>query len=243
MKTFLWMVCLLWGAVSAQAGESQRFQEYGGLLHDFVHAGEKNGVHVNLVDYRAWKADARWQYALQKLADADVSGLGSKEERLAFWINAYNMMAIKKVLDAWPVQSIRDEGSFFRSVWKQDVGVVAGKVRTLNEIEHHILRPMGEPLMHVAIVCASVSCPDLRAEPYDAADLYTQLHEQAVLFLNNQGKGFHVDADGVHVSKIFDWFADDFSDVPAWIHRYHTAFPASSSIEDYLSYDWQVNAQ
>ncbi len=233
-------MCL--GTVSAQADESNTFKEYGGLLHDFVHAGVKNGVHVHLVNYQAWKTDARWQQAQQKLARFDASKLHSKEERLSFWINAYNMMAIKKVVDAWPVQSIRDEGNFFSPVWKKDAGVVAGQMQTLNEIEHHILRPMGQPLMHVAIVCASVSCPDLRPEPYDAEHLMSQLHEQATRFLNNPEKGLRVDADGVHVSKIFDWFADDFSGVSAWIHRYHAAVPANFEIEDYLPYDWQVNA-
>jgi len=157
-------------------------------------------------------------------------------------LNAYNIMAIHKVLSAWPVQSIRDEGGLFSPVWKQHAGVVAGKMRTLDEIEHHILRPMHEPLMHVAIVCASVSCPDLRMEPYRASVLGQQLRDQAVMFLNNPQKGLRVDTDGVHLSKIFDWFAEDFSDVRAWIRHFHPALPAHAKIAGYMPYDWHINA-
>ena len=91
------------------------------------------------------------------------------------------------------------------------MGVVAGKKRTLNEIEHEILRKMGEPRIHVAIVCASVSCPDLRAEAYTVEKLDSQLDDQLTLFLANPKKGLHIDKKGyLYMSSIFKWFAEDF---------------------------------
>lgn len=114
------------------------------------------------------------------------------------------MLAIKTVLDHWPLQSIRDAGSFFSPVWKKPAGMVAGKVRSLHEIEHDILRAMHEPRIHFAIVCASVSCPDLRPEAYNAAQLDDQLDDQATIFLSRQQKGLRIEANGVQLSKIFD---------------------------------------
>ncbi len=247
MKRVFFIIALFLCFSSVHAEESlgkAKWQNYAGLLSAYVQAGEKNGVHVNLVDYSAWKADSRWSKVLKNLEGFDLSTLHTDDEKLAFWINAYNIMAIEKVLEQWPIESIRDEGSFFKSVWKQPVVMVAGEIRSLNEIEHHILRPMREPLMHVAIVCASVSCPDLRREPYDAKHLQAQLQAQATDFLSNTGKGLRADADGLHISKIFDWFEEDFADIGimAWLAQYHKNIRSDIKIDSYLPYDWQVNA-
>jgi len=243
MRKLLMAITLLLCAPVVQANEV-KWSDYAALLSEHIQVGEKDGVHVNLVDYAAWKNDAHWKKALNSLASFDLSRLHTQNEKLAFWINAYNMMAIDKVLSSWPIASIRDEGSFFNPVWKQPVAMVAGKVRSLNEIEHHILRPMGEPLMHVAIVCASVSCPDLRREPYMPEHLKSQLDDQAMTFLKHSHKGLRIDDEGLHISKIFDWFADDFSNkgVPAWLHQYRKDIKPDTKIASYLPYDWHVNA-
>ena len=243
MKRIFLIITLLLCLPNAYA-EPVKWSNYAGLLLTHVQPGEKNGVQVNLVDYSAWKADPRRLKVLRKLENFDLSILHTKDEKLAFWINTYNIMAIEKVLSHWPIESIRDEGNFFNSVWKQPVIMVAGKIRSLNEIEHHILRPMGQPLIHVAIVCASVSCPDLRREPYTAENLQAQLQAQATDFLANADKGLYVDADGLHISSIFVWFEDDFGDegVVAWLHQYRKDIRPDAKIVSYLPYDWYINA-
>jgi Protein of unknown function, DUF547 len=172
-----------------------------------------------------------------------LAGLSSREEKQAFYINAYNILALKMVADHWPAESIKDSGSLLSPVWDKPAGELGGKPGTLGELEHKILRPMGEPRIHLAIVCASVSCPDLRNEPYTAAQLNKQLDEQARNFLANPAKGLKIEKDALHVSQIFDWFEQDFAasgDVKGFIKKYKPDAP-DLKIKANLPYDWAVN--
>jgi len=187
------------------------------------------------------------------LAEARVEALGSDAEREAFWINAYNLLAIKAVLDQYPTVSIKDGGSLFSPIWKKSIGAVGGPPYSLDAIEHGILRKaFREPRVHFAIVCASLSCPDLRPEPFVAARLGAQLDGQTAAFLGNPAKGLAPGADGrsARVSSIFKWFAGDFESsggVPAFI-RAKAASDVAVRIRaltdaglSYLDYDWSLN--
>ena len=194
-------------------------------------------------------ADPAFRQVVEGLKHVSLDKLPSKEEKLSCWINVYNILAVKMVADNYPVESIKDVGNLFRPVWKRPAGVVAGKMRTLNEIEHEILREMGEPRIHVAIVCASVSCPDLRAEAFTPDRLDTQLDEQMKAFLVNPGKGLRYDAkkNRVYISAIFDWFEGDFKaqgGVIGYISRYlepAVATKIKGAKLSYLKYNWNVN--
>jgi hypothetical protein len=208
-----------------------------------VDQGVKNGVILNLVDYQAIKAEGSLDKAYQDLTAFELGRLSNRNEKLAFYINAYNILAIKMVADHWPIKSIKDVGSFFSPVWGKSAGKLDGKTITLDAIEHKILRPMGEPRIHLAIVCASVSCPDLRNEPYTAKQLNKQLDEQAKLFLLNLGKGLKIEKKTIRISKIFEWFEEDFDvsgGVSAFIKGYRTDLP-ESDFTSYIPYDWTVN--
>lgn len=103
---------------------------------------------------------------------------------------------------------------------------------------------MGEPRIHLAIVCASVSCPDLRNEPYTATTLNKQLDEQANAFLRNDKKGLHIAKDEILVSKIFKWFKKDFEKVggvEAFTRGYRADLPVAYEIDADIDYDWSVN--
>lgn len=222
---------------------SPDWSAYQQLLNTYVSQGEKDGVKLNVVDYPALKQSDVYKQAVAQLEQFDTRRLETKEERLAFYINAYNLYAIKMVVDHWPVESIKDVGSWFSPVWKKSVGRLAGREVTLDEIEHKILRPMGQPRIHMAIVCASVSCPDLRREPYNATDVYQQLDDQVRGFLSNPEKGLRVQGNTVYVSKIFDWFKEDFDalgGVKAFIQSYKD-IPPNADIEADIFYNWKLN--
>jgi len=209
-----------------------------------VKPGVKHGVSLMLVDYQTIKTNGSLDKAYQELSAFRLERLSGREEKLAFYINAYNILALKMVTDHWPTESIKDAGSFFKPVWDKPAGVLAGNTVTLGEVEHKILRPMGEPRIHLAIVCASVSCPDLRNEPYIAARLDEQLDDQARRFLNNQGKGLKIKGNVIRVSRIFDWFEEDFAvygGVSAFIKRYKADLPVLK-IKANIPYDWDVNS-
>src|SRR5262249_41550332 len=144
-------------------------------------------------------------------------------------------------------------GSLLRPIWKRKIGAVGGTEYSLDEIEHGILRKaFKEPRVHLAIVCASLSCPDLRAEPYVAAGLEAQLDEQAAPFLPNPTKGLAPGQDGrtARVSVIFRWFAADFAaggGVAAFVRakappevRERIRLLTDAGL-GYLDYDWSLN--
>jgi hypothetical protein len=226
---------------------------YARLLAAHVRPGTIGGTALNLIDYAAVKSDPSYAQALGVLAAARPEALGNASDRFAFWANAYNLLAIKAVIDHYPVASIKDGGSLLRPIWKQPIGEVAGKPYALDDVENGILRrEFHEPRVHFAIVCASVSCPDLRAEPYDGSRLEAQLDDQARRFLANPRKGLLPGADGntAQVSSIFKWFRDDFAQtggVAAFI-RAHADPAEQNKIFDltddglsYLAYDWSLN--
>ena len=240
MKTVYLIIALL--MVSPVRAEMPDWEDYQQVLVH-VKPGQKHGVKLNLVDYQAIIENGSLERAYQTVSRFDVRQLQSREQRLAFYINAYNILALKMVADHLPLDSIKDIGNLFSPVWGKPAGSIGGKSVALGDIEHRILRPMGEPRIHLAIVCASVSCPDLRTEVYRADKLSQQLDDQASRFLHNAGKGLRL-ADGIiRVSKIFDWFEEDFAKtggVAAFIHRYRPnleRWPVKAN----LPYDWSLN--
>ncbi len=224
-------------------GTEPDWTDYNAVL-EHIRPGNKNGVSLMLVDYKTIRDNGSLDRAYQAFSAFPVSNLAGREEKLAFYINAYNILALKMVADHWPLKSIKDVGSWFSPVWKRPAGELGGKMVTLDEVEHEILRPMGEPRVHMAVVCASVSCPDLRSEPFVAAKLDEQLNDQTTKFLNNSGKGLRVSKETVRVSKIFDWFENDFSGqggVEAFVRRYRPDLP-DYRLKANIPYDWVVNA-
>jgi len=216
-----------------------------GLLHRHVHPGTTRGIPLNRVDYAAWAADPDYPRAVAALAGFDPARLATRAERLAFWIDAYNLLAIKTVLDTGVKDSIKDAGSLFRPVWKRTAGVVGGRPMSLDAVENDVLRPLGEPRIHFAIVCASLSCPDLRAEAYRPARLEAQLDDQASRFLANPAKGMRGNGE-VRVSKIFDWFEADFggeAGVVRFLRAHGPPGAGVTGIAGYLPYDWSLNRE
>jgi hypothetical protein len=205
------------------------------------------------VDYAALRSSADWRALVDGLATAKPDAFPSREAELAFWINVYNVLAIDVVVKGDPEESIRDLGSLLFPVWKKPAGVVGGREVSLHEVEHEILRPMGEPRIHVAIVCASTSCPSLRREPFRAEALDRQLDEQARDFLSRPDKGLAVERarERIRLSKIFDWFDDDFGGddgvldfvirhAPESERAWLRAHRADLHVR-HLDYDWRLN--
>jgi hypothetical protein len=206
------------------------------------------------VDYPAIAASADWKRLVAGLASTDLASIQSREQQIAFWVNAYNILAIDLVAAHYPIASIRDIGSLLRPVWKRPAGIVGGRSMTLDAIEHGTIRPFGDPRTHAVVVCASTSCPALPREPLAAARLDAQLDAAVRQWLADPGKGLRIDraAGTIRLSKIFDWFEADFAKaggVLAFVERYAPegdrewlrAHAATAEI-DYFDYDWAVNA-
>ena len=223
---------------------------YGRLLE--AHTQSVTDIVGTRVDYRALRGSAEWKQLAAQVRAARPSNL-DREGQLAFWINAYNILTIDLILKHYPVDSIRDIGSFFSPVWNVDVATIEGRTLSLGEIEHEILRKMGEPRIHAAIVCASTSCPPLARTPFSREGLDAQLDGAMRRWLASPDKGVAIDRGGnqVSVSAIFDWFEEDFQPkggVLATIARYVSEKDAAwirtqgrKARLRFLDYDWTLN--
>jgi hypothetical protein len=229
------------------------FSDWDAVIKKHVKPKTVDGVLINSVDYINLKKDPLFSGLATRIKSYALESLESDKSKLSFWINAYNILAAKIITDHYPIQSIKDVGTLFRSVWKQPAGTVGGKMFTLNDIEHKILRKMNEPRIHVAIVCASVSCPDLRLEAYTVEKLNDQLDDQMFKFLRSREKGMRFDEKKnlVYLSSIFKWFEKDFENrggVLKFIGQYITA-EKKKIISDpqikivYLDYNWNINGR
>jgi hypothetical protein len=153
--------------------------------------------------------------SLSRVTPAEFEGW-SKARRMAFLINAYNAHAVEKILTRYPdIRSIWDFGKVFGNPFKDRFFTLLGRESSLDGIEHEMLRKPGaydEPRVHFAVNCASVGCPMLREEAYVAARLEAQLEEQVRRFLSDRSRNrYHPDSNRLEVSRIFDWFKDDWT--------------------------------
>jgi len=211
---------------------------------------------ANRLDYaRVTAADKAGLAAyVAEMEAVAVSGL-NRREQLAYWINLYNALTVKVMLDHWPVTSIRDidisPGLFSDGPWGKKLVVVMGEKLALDDIEHRILRPIWkDPRIHYAVNCASIGCPDLAPQPF-TGDIADRMLNAAAQTYVNSPRGVRIDGDGrLVVSKIYDWFIDDFGGTEAGVlaHLAQHAGPdlkprlaGRTAIDDY-AYDWRVNA-
>lgn len=177
------------------------------------------GTYVNetgFVDYRGLvknRADLDQYVARASVLDQELFQKWGKLEKMAFWINTYNALTLKAIIDHYPVESIRDIGNVVVKVWDKLKFNVMGRTITLTEIEHSILRvEFSEPRIHMAINCASIGCPPLLSEPYTASDLEEQFKKNTIAFISDNSN-FRIDKKSkrVHLSPIFKWFGEDFA--------------------------------
>lgn len=200
------------------------------------------------VDYPAIVDSPDFSEYLTELEQADLDELEDTSRQLVFWINAYNALAIKGILDGNSPSSFFGRVAFFKTTDHE----VGGDEINLYDLERDVLIPLGEPRIHFAIVCASHSCPKLRSEAYTIEGLETQLEEQTRQFINDTSRNrFDRDEKVAYVSKIFDWFDDDFEEHAGSIQKYVARYVddprlaeelAAEEYEvEFLDYDWSLN--
>jgi hypothetical protein len=244
-------------------GFDHEYLSYAKLLNEHVH--------VVVVDYAALKEHrAALSTVMADFAEAtpDQERGWPRDERLAFWINAYNLFTLRAIVDHYPIRSplltLQPRNSIRQidGVWTNLTWQAAGRTLTLDEIEHKILRPeFKEPRVHFAINCASVGCPPLSAEPYRPATMNEQLDAAARRYLARD-QGLQIHGDTLRVSRILEWYGEDFvtafapeaAGKPDRLERVARAVvvrfgPAAaadlarkpSTRIKYLEYDWSLN--
>lgn len=229
-----------------------------------AHVTNTDDGHASVVDYSAMaKNRSALQSYLNALSDVSRATFDSwtKDVQLAFLINAYNAWTVEFILSKWPqIESIKELGSFFKSPWKKTFIPLLGKTRSLDDIEHNLIRGSGayeDPRIHFAVNCASVGCPALRTEAYTGAQLDQQLSEQTQRFLSDRSRN-RVNGDTLELSSIFKWYREDFEkgwlgyqSLSEFLFAHADALNIDAAMGeklakkqvdiDFLPYDWALN--
>jgi Protein of unknown function, DUF547 len=207
---------LLLPAAPALAQADHSHKAWDALLKR--HVVPVQGGKASQVRYAGFKQDEAalksYTESLSKVSETEFKAF-SKTQQMAFLINAYNAFTVQLILTKYPdLKSIRDLGGTFSSPWKQKFFRLLGQEAWLDQIEHEMLRKKGEydePRVHFAVNCASIGCPALREEAFTADKLDFQLEEQTVRFLSDRSRNrYNAQRESLEVSKIFDWFKEDW---------------------------------
>ncbi|NQZ17426.1 MAG: DUF547 domain-containing protein [Idiomarina sp.] len=254
-----WLILLiLFTSASTGQGFDHSHSAYSDVLQRFVIVYD--GGMKSVVNYRKLAGNPKslnnYLTQLSEISSADYKQW-SESEQLAFLINAYNAFTLKLIIDhidmfeSGDAKSIRDLGGFFSSPWEKSFFKLLGEKRSLDWLEHEKIRvDFNEPRIHAALVCAAMSCPKLRSEAYIASELDAQLEEQMNTFLSDNDKN-GIDTSGVYLSKIFDWYGEDFNNLKNYLRGYSKALADSQTEREtlqgdfsirYLNYDWSLNS-
>lgn len=176
---------------------------------------------------------------IASLADNMPNDQWNDQDKLAYWINAYNAMTIDLIVRHYPIKSIKD----IKDPWGQRLWKLGNKWYNLEEIEHQILRKMKEPRIHFAIVCASFSCPKLQNEAYTAFQMEEQLTKATEEFLSDPKRN-NISSDNIKISKIFQWFSKDFKQNESlidFLNQYSDVHISSKAKKSFNDYNWELN--
>ncbi|KMQ52046.1 Uncharacterized protein DUF547 [Chitinispirillum alkaliphilum] len=183
------------------------YTNYEQILSSYV---SENG----LVDYYMLQMD---RYPLDKFIlslgflDSTVFSRWTREEKVAFYINAYNAIVLRIVIDHYPLRPMRLSSFRFPmnsilqigNVFKTKPFNIMGEELTLDQIENILTQKLDEPKVRFALVRGSQSCPPLRNVPYTGELLYSKLDDQIEKILLNPGFFFiNTMEDVVYISAI-----------------------------------------
>ena len=251
----------LCSAVASEASSIREHREFDRLLRAYVH--DLPGGQASVVDYAGFARERdRLRGYLQRLSAVPSTDFAAWPwaDRQAFLINAYNAATIETVLGRYPdLDSIKDLGGLLQSPWQQPVLDLLGKTRSLDDIEHVLMRGSDDyrdPRIHFAVNCASIGCPALRNEAYTGAKLQAQLEDQTRRFLADRSRNrYDAVAQSLLLSPIFDWYRADFERLSDGLDHFLLRYadilgldaPARSAASvakldlRFGDYDWRLN--
>ena len=243
MKILSFITILLLSITGCNYSQSSRFDhsKFDALLKVNV---DENGM----VNYSAFKNNKNFDDYIKSIAEADAIKL-SREDKLAFYLNAYNATVIKNVLDHSPITSPMDVDGFFKKIPHK----IAGEEMTLDKLEYDYVMIIEPVLVHFGLVCAAESCPKLLQKAYDGKTVFKQLEKNGKDFLNDPSKN-RLDRENkvLYLSEIFKWFKKYFEErysslqkaAQYFINESDKKFLNENKVEvKFNKYNWQLNTQ
>ncbi len=268
MKSSILSILLAFAAIFTGNAYAQSFDHSHVALTGLLkkHVSWKGQTGASVVNYAGFKQDraalGAYTKTLASVSQAEYNGW-SRAQKQAFLINAYNAYTVELIVSKYPnLKSIKDLGSVISSPWSKRLYPLLGKPRSLDDIEHVLLRgapDFNEPRIHFAVNCASIGCPALRPEAYVAQYLPAQLEDQTRKFMQDRSRNRFTRAEEtMYVSSIFDWYRGDFEKghlgartLPAFLARYAGSLGLSVAEKkalldgdldiEFTEYDWSLN--
>lgn len=204
---------------------------FNSLLSSYVSNGN--------VNYNGFKgSQAKLKTYISDLTTNAPAGDWSRNEKLAYWMNLYNAATINLILDNYPLKSIMDlDGG---KPWDTKRVTVDGKSYSLNDIEHKIIRPtFKDARIHFAVNCAAKSCPPISSTAFTGKNVNSELNRITKAFINSSAN--QISGSSMSISKIFEWYAEDFGNITEYINKYSSTKVSSGADVSYIDYDWALN--
>ncbi|MCH7516180.1 MAG: DUF547 domain-containing protein [Bacteroidetes bacterium] len=236
-------IIMLLFIITCSNAQSNKFDHsiFDALLKEYV---DESGM----VNYPAFVKNQKFATYLKAIENADIIKL-TNEDKLAFYINAYNATVIKNVLDHWPINSPMDVDGFFNKIKH----TIAGKEITLDELEHQYTLKIEPVLSHFGLVCAAVSCPKIIRAAYEGESVFKQLEENGRIYFNDSDKN-RLDRENniLYLSEIFKWFGKSFKKKYGSLKNTAAHFmndedriflTNNAALVKYLKYNWKLNTQ
>lgn len=241
-KPFVLIIPLLF-IITCSNAQSNKFDHsiFDALLKNYV---DESGM----VNYPAFINNQKFATYLKAIGNADLNKL-TNEDKLTFYINAYNATVTKNVLDHLPINSPMDVDGFFSKIKH----TIAGKEITLDELEHQFALKIEPVLSHFGLVCAAISCPKLIRTAYKSENVFKQLEENGRVYFNDSDKN-RLDRENkiLYLSEVFKWFKDSFVKKYGSLKETAIHFMNESDAKylkenditiKYMKYNWQLNKQ
>jgi hypothetical protein len=239
INTLMVLMLLQLASWPTLAGELSIWQPWDNLLAGAVTEGK--------INYTLMQRRKAFRTTLSNVAFADTNLLVGKDSQLAFYINSYNVFAIKGVLEGHSPITLWGRHRYFKTVTFK----VGGKTVNLHQLEHNIIRPLGDPRIHFALACGAKGCPALRDEAYTADQLDLQLDDATREFINDSSRNqFDRDSKTAHLSMVFQWYEPDFAEpggVLPFIASYINDPALAQELADgsykveFQEFDWKLN--
>lgn len=234
-KFYLLILILFFSTLAKAATISVFFEKADKFFSVYVVDGK--------VEYESLKYNADLlNETLAIAATMDINTLDLNSYK-AFWINTYNLLVIRGILDKYPMKSVQEIKGFFDNTSY----IVANQEMTLKFIEKNMLRKvMKDPLLNFVLVCAANGCPPLINKAYMPEYIDDQLENQTKISINNDNY-IRIDNNSktLRISEIFEWYKEDFVNketrIVDFINKYRKDKIDESYVVEYYKYDWSLN--
>lgn len=237
---------LKWTENNKENAKSIDHSDWDTLLKNYITDNKENGI--NRFDYKnVTAADNKLLNSyLENMQNLKITSY-AKNEQMAYWINLYNALTIKVILEKYPLKSIKNIDGI--GPWKKKRLTIEGEKISLDDIEHRILRPIWQDSrVHYAVNCASLGCPNLQNVAFTSNNLEKLLEKGAFEFINHK-RGVNFKGKKLVLSSIYNWFKTDFGNNTDDLlkHLIKSAKPElKQKLQDFkgkiqYAYDWKLN--